>query len=595
MSGTLVPSAPARKAPVRGIALGLFGLAVVVGLAFAAKQRRAAETPHAARPAAITEAPPEVTVETVALADLSEPVRVTGTLRSDEVVSLSTKATGLVRAVHAREGDRVRRGQLVVEIDDAELRAQRDRAVAAVATGEAQVKESEAAERAARARLQQARTSRGIKNVAAQSDYQRAQEGLAAAKTRLSQAKSLAGIAETESDSRVASAKAGLQAAKERLTSLREGSRQQEKATAEAAVNRAQTQVARMKSALDRREQLLRDKAIAAEVVDNARRDHEAAQADLESARQQLSLVQEGPRSEEIRAQEEVVRQAEAAVRDAEANRARRKISSEDVEAAEQQVRQAQSTLDAAKAALAQTSWNEDEIRSALAAVAQAQAGVARSRSLVNQARADVRYQDELIRETKVYSPVDGVVTTRSVQAGAAILQMKSDLLTVVSSNTLYFEATAPETSLAQLRPGLPAKVMIDALPGRILPGTLRRIIPVAEGSNRSVRLRISLPRTVQTSAVVGGFARAQIEGASGQPGVSVPRSAVVSDEGQTSVFLAESGKAVRRSVQVGDLGGTGVRVPVTSGLKPGERVIVEGASGLTDGQAVTVTTGGSR
>ena len=40
-------------------------------------------------------------------------IRVTGTLKSDEVVALSTKAAGLVREVRVKEGDRVRRGRRV--------------------------------------------------------------------------------------------------------------------------------------------------------------------------------------------------------------------------------------------------------------------------------------------------------------------------------------------------------------------------------------------------------------------------------------------------------------------------------------------------
>ena len=70
----------------------------------------------------------------------------------------------------------------------------------------------------------------------------------------------------------------------------------------------------RAKSMLDRREQLLREGAIASEVVDNARRDYEVAMTDLDAAKQQLSLVQEGPRSEEIRVAEESVRQARLVV-----------------------------------------------------------------------------------------------------------------------------------------------------------------------------------------------------------------------------------------------------------------------------------------
>jgi RND family efflux transporter MFP subunit len=577
------------------VALALFAVILAAGFFLFTRGRKPVAgggSAPAAQPAQETVAAPaatEVSVQTVVSEVLDQPVRVTGTLRTDENVVLSTKATGLVKQVMVKEGDRVRRGQLLVVVDDRDLRAQRDRAVAAVRAAQSAMNEEQAKVRAAQARLQQARTSKGIKNVAAESDYRRAEQGLAAARTRLSQAQSLAGITSTEAENRVASARASLQAARERLNALKEGARKQEVATAEAAVRRAQVQVTRMKSALDRREQLLRDGAIAREQVDNARRDYEGAQADLQSAQEQLSLVQEGPRGEEIRAQEEVVRQGEAAVRDAEANLARRKISNEDVEAAQTQVRQAEAALDAAKAALAQSSWNEDEIRNAEAALNQARAGVERSRQAIEQVQADVRFQDELISQTRVYSPVNGVVTKRNVQVGAAVVQMRNELLTLVSLDTVYFEAAAPETALPFLRPGLPATVLLDAAPGRRFSGVVREIIPVAEGTSRSVRVRISLPRP-EGLTVVGGFARAQVDGRSGARAVSVPRAALVSDQGEMGVFLLQDGKAVRRPVRIGDAGGVGDRVPVISGLSGGEQVIVDGASSLKDGQEVTVS-----
>lgn len=579
-------NAPREKFRVRTKALLALSVILLIVFAIVSRWDTAQKNPATA-PAPAVDAP-EVTVETVRKGSHRTPIRVTGVLRTDEMVTLSTKATGVVKAVLVREGDRVRRGQLLMVVDDRDLRAQRDRAVAGVRAGESQIKEMEAALRSAEGRLEQARTGRTIKNAAAQAVFRRSEEDLATAQARLSQAQSLSGIAATEAETRVASAGAALQAARERLKVLTEGARRQERAAGEAAVARAQVQAKRMKSMLERREQLQRAKAVAAEVVDNARRDHEAALADLESARQMLSLLREGPRTEEVRAQEEIVRQGEALLREAEANRARHRISNEDVDVAQSQVRQAQASLDAARANLSQSEVNEDEIRNAQSAVVQAAASLERARSTADQSRADVRLQDELIKQTRIYSPVNGVVTKRNVQEGAAVVQMRNELMTLVSSDTLYLEATAPETSLPQLRPNLRAQVLLDAAPGRVFPGVLREIIRVAEGANRSVRLRISIPRPVREHAVVGGFARAEIEGVSSTATVSVPRAALVSEQGQFSVFVFVNGTAVRRPVTFGDPGGLGDRVPVTDGLLGGEQVVVEGAASLADGQAVT-------
>jgi RND family efflux transporter MFP subunit len=583
MSNRMISSTTrSRKGPVRFAALLLLGLTGIGAVAVTTVAQRPAAAP-APKPAPETApvASPSVTIEAVSAQVFDHPIRVTGTLKSDEVVALSTKATGLIRQVLAKEGDRVRQGQLLVRIDDNELRAQRAKAAAAA--------------RSAEARLKQARTSRGIRNAAAEADYRRAQQALAAAQTRLSQARSLAKISATEVESNVESARANLQSAREQLKVRQEGARRQEKAAAELEVTRAQAQADKLKGQLERREQLVREGAIAREEVENARRDYEVAVAIWNAAKQQADLLNEGSRSEEIRIAEEAVRQAEAAFRSAEANRARRRISNQDVETAETQVRQAEAELDRARAGLAQREWNSDEIQSAQAALAQS--------------RADVRYYDELIAQTRIYSPVNGVVSQRQAHVGETVSQGNANLMTLVATDTLYFEATAPEGERPYLRVGLPADVTLDALPGQTFAGVVREIIPVAEGANRSIRLRLSVPRVEppprrndgasggtlldppeRAEAVVGGFARATLRGQSQGPVLTVPRAALVSDEGERAVFVYQEGKAVWRPVRVGATNQD--RVEILEGVQQGEPVIVQGAEALTDGQAVTLEEG---
>src|SRR5690349_3333533 len=182
-SETLVPAGkagPGRSHTTRNIALIAVAVLVVAGAAFKFATRPAAVTPAektspaAEAPAASTAA--EVRVEPVAVGVLDQPVRVTGTLRTDETVTLSTKATGLVKSVSVKEGDRVARGQLLVVIDDSDIRAQRDRAVAAVQAAEAAVVEKRAQVQSSESKLRQAKTSGTIKDIAAQSEYRQAEQ-----------------------------------------------------------------------------------------------------------------------------------------------------------------------------------------------------------------------------------------------------------------------------------------------------------------------------------------------------------------------------------------------------------------------------------
>ena len=71
-----------------------------------------------------------VKIETIKLSSVEEDYEATGTVRSKTTSALSSKTVGNILAVHVREGDRVRIGQLLIEIDDRDSRAQLQKAQA---------------------------------------------------------------------------------------------------------------------------------------------------------------------------------------------------------------------------------------------------------------------------------------------------------------------------------------------------------------------------------------------------------------------------------------------------------------------------------
>ena len=71
-----------------------------------------------------------VKIETINLSPIQEDYEAVGTVRSKTTSVLSSKAVGNILAIHVREGDRVRMGQLLIEIDDRDARAQVQKAQA---------------------------------------------------------------------------------------------------------------------------------------------------------------------------------------------------------------------------------------------------------------------------------------------------------------------------------------------------------------------------------------------------------------------------------------------------------------------------------
>ena len=116
--------------------------------------------------------------------------------------------------------------------------------------------------------------------------------------------------------------------------------------------------------------------------------------------------------------------------------------------------------LDAAKQQLAVL---ESEIAGAKAAEAQAEADLAT-------AKLNLGY-------TEIDAPVDGYVGDRAAQVGAYVTAGTA-LLSVVPAHGLWVDANFKEDELARMKPGEPATVVADVLPGRVFHGHVVSLAP---------------------------------------------------------------------------------------------------------------------
>ena len=142
-------------------------------------------------------------------------------------------------------------------------------------------------------------------------------------------------------------------------------------------------------------------------------------------------------------------------------------------------------------------------------------AALATARAKVAQARAalDLAVQDR--RHATILAPVAGVVGNRQVRPGDYV-QPGTRLLTLVPLHDLYVTANFKETQTARMRPGQPATIDADALPGRELRGVVDSIAP---GSGSSFSLLPFEPGTGNFTKIVQRVA-VRIRFAGTQPGV---------------------------------------------------------------------------
>ena len=149
------------------------------------------------------------------------------------------------------------------------------------------------------------------------------------------------------------------------------------------------------------------------------------------------------------------------------------------VEANQKQVDAALGGLD-----LAETSSFNPDIRNAkLAGLLQqrqqataqlqvVQAEVKNAQAAIGQIQAQIAYLN-------VVSPIDGVVTARSVEPGAVVVSGKT-LLSIVNLKTVYLRGYVPESSIGKVRVGQAARIFLDSSPSKPLTATVATIDPQA-------------------------------------------------------------------------------------------------------------------
>jgi RND family efflux transporter MFP subunit len=252
------------------------------------------------------------------------------------------------------------------------------------------------------------------------------------------------------------------------------------------------------------------------------------------------------------------LRQQQAGVASAEANAAREDAALARAEELRGRGFLSQASLDTAIA-------NQ---RSARAQLASAQASLSETRTRLNQ--------------TNVRAPVAGMISSRSVTRGQ-IVQPGTELFRMVRDGRLELDAEIPEAELRLVRSGMAATIDSDQAAGAT--GRVRIVTPEVDAQTRLGIARISLASG--SGLRPGMFARATID-VGAQPAVVVPSDAVVFREGKAGVYTIGARNAVHfNPVTTGARNGS--QIQIVSGLEANQRVVVQGAGFLGEGDVVTV------
>ena len=460
-----------------------------------------------------------------------------GTAASPQTVRLSPQTAGRIVFLQAREGDRVAVGETLVRVDPAQI--------------EGTVLQNQAAVSEARSRLAQAQATIGSGDVAVQSAIRTGGANVASAKAKLDQAKKSLQAQVAAAQAAVIQQTAAARSAQADVAAA-EASQKANQATFES----AQVRYTRTKG-------LFEGGYIAAQDVDDARAQQEAARGQVEVARDnalaaKARVAQSNAQRNAAQAQVTVVRRsAESAILTARAD-----------------LRSAEATLASASANTTQGSANRRNVEALQASVraAEGQLGVAQAQ------RAN----------TELKSPIEGTVTERTADPGT-LAQPGTPVMTIQVLKKMFVESSFPIELAAQVREGGEAIVTFDNLPDHKYTGRIADVNQAADAQSRQFTVRVMLDNADETIRP-GMFGQVSIVTSRTNPSVVVPLAAVTATpDGKSTVAVVDrEGTVTVRDVTVGSRDEMGV--VIIKGVEAGDRVVTARAKPVKDGAKVNVT-----
>jgi RND family efflux transporter MFP subunit len=221
-------------------------------------------------------------------------------------------------------------------------------------------------------------------------------------------------------------------------------------------------------------------------------------------------------------------------------------------------------------------------------------------RKQIELAAANVRSARVQLEYCTIHAPFTGVVIAKAAQVGEIVSPFsagggftRTGIGTLVDMDSLEIEVDVNEAYINRVQPRQPVDSVLNAYPDWKIPSHVIAIIPTADRSKATVKVRIGIDnkddRIVPDMGVRVSFLEEKkpvVADARPPIGVLVPAAALRREGDKDVLFVLKDQKAQRRTVTLG--GAFGNSRQVESGVSPGEAVIVDAPAELQDDATVS-------
>jgi HlyD family secretion protein len=315
-------------------------------------------------------------------------------------------------------------------------------------------------------------------------------------------------------------------------------------------------------------------------MVDQAQASLAASQARLINAKESLTVAQQNLQTDRRRS-DSALKAAEANAEDVRTKAERLKdllakklASQEEYDTAQTAMVQAIATLDQSRVKIEELQTQERVHEQLRQQIRIAEAQVTNDLTALDLAR-------ERLNDTKVYSPIDGVITARSVQIGQIISSGISNVgggttaLTVSDLSRIFSLASVDEADIGKVAVGQPTEITVDAFPGKKFAGQVVRLAIRGVNVSNVVTFEVKIEVTSKDRGLLRPEMTTNVDiiTAAQDRVLSVSSDAIVRKRGKAHVTVVKAdGAKEDRTVETGI--SDGQRTEVTTGVAEGETVV---------------------
>ncbi|MBM3738090.1 MAG: efflux RND transporter periplasmic adaptor subunit [Acidobacteria bacterium] len=206
----------------------------------------------------------------------------------------------------------------------------------------------------------------------------------------------------------------------------------------------------------------------------------------------------------------------------------------------------------------------------------------------VSELQSEIAQAELDLSRLQLKAPFAGYITRRTVELGQRVRAMEA-MFNLGAFSPLYADIFVPEREARGVRPGQSAVIRLGADDKQVVAGRVQRLSPVVDQSSGTVKVTIEVP-PAGANFRPGAFVRVDVRIDVRDGVLLIPKRAVIEEDGESYVFVVDSGKASRKKVGIG-YESEGM-IEVRSGVKNGQQVVIAGQGGLKEGSKIKASKG---